>query len=127
MAHPESAPRALVARGGAYNVSGLWRQLESILKTLASAIDEWSPARADDAWKDLLLKAVAANEHRPPMIGVAAMQGLSELIDFRVVTQASDYDLPACQDDVFAGQALVRCVVPACLAEIKRFIGISSL
>ena len=125
LAHPEPSPRAMVARGVAYNVSGLSHQLESILKTLASAIDGWSPARGDDAPKDLLLQAVAANEHRPPMIGAATMQELSELIDFRVASQGSDYDhdSPACQDDVFASLALVRRVVPAFLAEIERFIG----
>lgn len=125
LSHPGHAPRPMVARGVAYNVSGLSHQLESILKTLASAIDGWSPARGDDAPKDLLLQAVAANEHRPPMIGAATMQELSELIDFRVASQGSDYDYdsPACQDDVFASLALVRRVVPAFLAEIERFIG----
>ena len=125
LAHPEPAPRAMVARGIAYNVSSLSRQLESILKTLASAIDGWSPARGDEAPKDLLLQAVQATEHRPPMIGAATMQGLSKLIDFRVVSQDGvyDYDSPACQDDVFASLELVRRVVPAGLAEIERFIG----
>lgn len=59
------------------------------------------------------------------MMGAETMQGLSNLIAFRVWSQGSgyDYDSPACQDDVFASLEMVRRFVPAFLAEIERFIG----
>lgn len=65
--HPDLCSPDVHAESVVTNVQGIHAQLESVLKTMASTIDDFSPS-GDASHRNLLLQASASDTDRPEMI-----------------------------------------------------------
>ena len=118
--HPDLYSESVHAESLAMNVLGIYTQLEAILKTLANAIDGYSPS--GEAWhRDLLLQVASSDENRSEVISQETMEGMVHLLRFRHAIR-NNYASEIRAKEVFENVKRLQSVSSAFLSDIERFV-----
>ena len=104
--HPDLCSPDVHAESVVTNVQDIHAQLESVLKTMASTIDDFSPS-GDASHRNLLLQASASDTDRPEMISAATAAGMGEMLKFRHAVR-NNYASALRHDDVFENLRILQ-------------------